>query len=107
MVGHLIISLISRDFLLLRNSMTNSRLSLPFGSVHVAFLFGATSIIRDVALRDGNGMVTRYSLDAVQRKLGLGRQKLICLAVMVGSDYAVSSVYANCVIISCIECIYQ
>ncbi|KAF9618461.1 hypothetical protein IFM89_001184 [Coptis chinensis] len=51
------------------------------------FLFGAKTIYRDIDLGDG-GHVVCYEMVDIERKLGLGRNSLITLALLLGSDYS-------------------
>ncbi|CAH1413848.1 unnamed protein product [Lactuca virosa] len=50
------------------------------------FLFGARTVYRDICLGEG-GYVVCYEMDDIERKLGLGRNSLIALAVLLGCDY--------------------
>ncbi|KAF3674375.1 Flap endonuclease GEN-like 2 [Capsicum annuum] len=52
-----------------------------------AFLFGARTVYRDICLGDG-GYLVCYEMDDIERKLGLGRNSLITLAVILGGDYS-------------------
>ncbi|CAI9771906.1 unnamed protein product [Fraxinus pennsylvanica] len=58
-----------------------------FTSDSDAFLFGARTVYRDICLGDG-GYVVCYEMDDIERKLGFGRNSLITLAVLLGSDYS-------------------
>ncbi|MCD9560784.1 hypothetical protein HAX54_019579 [Datura stramonium] len=58
-----------------------------FTSDSDAFLFGARTVYRDISLGDG-GYVVCYEMDDIERKLGLGRNSLITLAVILGGDYS-------------------
>ncbi|WOL18947.1 flap endonuclease GEN-like 2 isoform X1 [Canna indica] len=51
------------------------------------FLFGARTVYRDIFLGD-NGYVICYEMDDIEQKLGFGRNSLIALAVLLGSDYS-------------------
>ncbi|XP_035550848.1 single-strand DNA endonuclease 1 isoform X1 [Juglans regia] len=51
------------------------------------FLFGARTVYRDICLGDG-GNVICYEMADVERQLGYGRNSLITLALMLGSDYS-------------------
>ncbi|KAL4582194.1 hypothetical protein LXL04_006736 [Taraxacum kok-saghyz] len=51
------------------------------------FLFGARTVYRDICLGEG-GYVVCYEMDDIEKKLGLGRNSLIALAVLLGCDYA-------------------
>ncbi|XP_051138157.1 single-strand DNA endonuclease 1 isoform X2 [Andrographis paniculata] len=51
------------------------------------FLFGARTVYRDICLADG-GYVVCYEMDDIEAKLGFGRNSLITLAVLLGSDYS-------------------
>ncbi|XP_047327116.1 single-strand DNA endonuclease 1 [Impatiens glandulifera] len=51
-----------------------------------AFLFGARTVYRDICLGEG-GYVVCYEMADIQRKLGFGRNSLIALAIILGSDY--------------------
>ncbi|XP_073031045.1 single-strand DNA endonuclease 1 [Primulina eburnea] len=51
-----------------------------------AFLFGARTVYRDICLGEG-GYVVCYEMDDIERCLGFGRNSLISLAVLLGSDY--------------------
>ncbi|XP_014515532.1 flap endonuclease GEN-like 2 [Vigna radiata var. radiata] len=50
------------------------------------FLFGARTVYRDICLGDG-GYVVCYEMSDIERKLGLGRDSLIALSLLLGSDY--------------------
>ncbi|CAJ1952740.1 unnamed protein product [Sphenostylis stenocarpa] len=50
------------------------------------FLFGARTAYRDICLGDG-GFVVCYEMTDIERKLGLGRDSLIALSLLLGSDY--------------------
>ncbi|KAL3342072.1 hypothetical protein AABB24_026208 [Solanum stoloniferum] len=58
-----------------------------FTSDSDAFLFGARTVYRDMCLGDG-GYLVCYEMDDIERKLGLGRNSLITLAVILGGDYS-------------------
>ncbi|KAM0942088.1 putative spleen exonuclease [Dioscorea sansibarensis] len=51
------------------------------------FLFGARTVYRDVFLGDG-GHVSCYEMVDIESKLGLGRNSLITLALLLGGDYS-------------------
>ncbi|KAL8543938.1 hypothetical protein ACS0TY_004476 [Phlomoides rotata] len=57
-----------------------------FTSDSDAFLFGARTVYRDICLGEG-GYVVCYEMEDIERKLGFGRNSLICLAIILGSDY--------------------
>ncbi|GER46655.1 flap endonuclease GEN-like protein [Striga asiatica] len=57
-----------------------------FTSDSDAFLFGARTVYRDICLGEG-GHVVCYEMDDIERKLGFGRNSLITLAILLGSDY--------------------
>ncbi|XP_061362013.1 single-strand DNA endonuclease 1-like [Gastrolobium bilobum] len=50
------------------------------------FLFGARTVYRDICLGDG-GYVVCYEMADIERKLGFGRDSLIALSLLLGSDY--------------------
>ncbi|XP_028756416.1 flap endonuclease GEN-like 2 isoform X2 [Neltuma alba] len=56
-----------------------------FSSDSDIFLFGARTVYRDICL-DG-GYVVCYEMEDIERKLGFGRDSLIALALLLGSDY--------------------
>ncbi|XVF53625.1 hypothetical protein PTKIN_Ptkin05aG0113500 [Pterospermum kingtungense] len=58
-----------------------------FSSDSDIFLFGARTIYRDICLGEG-GHVICYEMDDIERKLGFGRNSLISLAILLGSDYS-------------------
>ncbi|KAK4792569.1 hypothetical protein SAY86_023004 [Trapa natans] len=58
-----------------------------FTSDSDAFLFGARTVYRDICLGDG-GYVVCYEMSDIERQLGLGRNSLIALAILLGSDYS-------------------
>ncbi|CAA2977720.1 flap endonuclease GEN-like 2 isoform X1 [Olea europaea subsp. europaea] len=58
-----------------------------FTSDSDAFLFGARTVYRDICLGEG-GYVVCYEMDDIERKLGFGRNSLITLAILLGSDYS-------------------
>lgn len=58
-----------------------------FTSDSDAFLFGARTVYRDICLSDG-GYVVCYEMTDIERNLGFGRNSLITLGVLLGSDYS-------------------
>ncbi|EEF51407.1 conserved hypothetical protein [Ricinus communis] len=58
-----------------------------FSSDSDVFLFGARTVYRDICLGDG-GHVVCYEMADIERKLGFGRNSLITLALLLGSDYS-------------------
>ncbi|XP_039817392.1 single-strand DNA endonuclease 1-like isoform X2 [Panicum virgatum] len=58
-----------------------------FTSDSDSFLFGARTIYRDVFIGEG-GYVICYEMEDIEKKLGFGRNSLISLAVLLGSDYS-------------------
>ncbi|GMI75516.1 hypothetical protein like AT3G48900 [Hibiscus trionum] len=58
-----------------------------FSSDSDIFLFGARTVYRDICLGEG-GHVVCYEMDDIERKLGFGRNSLISLALLLGSDYS-------------------
>ncbi|KAL5079619.1 hypothetical protein RYX36_008040, partial [Vicia faba] len=50
------------------------------------FLFGARTVYREICLGDG-GYVVCYEMAEIENKLGLGRDSLIALSLLLGSDY--------------------
>lgn len=52
-----------------------------------AFLFGARTVYRDICLGD-SGHVVCYEMDDIERQLGFGRNSMITLALLLGSDYS-------------------
>ncbi|KAI4320022.1 hypothetical protein MLD38_033549 [Melastoma candidum] len=58
-----------------------------FSSDSDIFLFGAETVYRDICLGDG-GYVVCYEMADIKRHLGFGRNSLIALAVLLGSDYS-------------------
>ncbi|KAK8278605.1 hypothetical protein V6Z11_D09G053000 [Gossypium hirsutum] len=57
-----------------------------FSSDSDTFLFGARTVYRDICLGEG-GHVVCYEMDDIERQLGFGRNSLISLALLLGSDY--------------------
>ncbi|CAI8587836.1 unnamed protein product [Vicia faba] len=57
-----------------------------FSSDSDIFLFGARTVYREICLRDG-GYVVCYEMAEIENKLGLGRDSLIALSLLLGSDY--------------------
>ncbi|KAK6155740.1 hypothetical protein DH2020_009988 [Rehmannia glutinosa] len=57
-----------------------------FTSDSDAFLFGARTVYRDICLGEG-GYVVCYEMDDIERELGFGRNSLVTLAILLGSDY--------------------
>ncbi|XP_065046918.1 single-strand DNA endonuclease 1-like isoform X1 [Musa acuminata AAA Group] len=51
------------------------------------FLFGARTVYRDIFLGEGS-YVTCYEMEDIERQLGFGRNSLISLALLLGSDYS-------------------
>ncbi|KAK9103350.1 hypothetical protein Sjap_020604 [Stephania japonica] len=51
------------------------------------FLFGGRTVYRDIHLGDG-GYVICYEMVDIESKLGFGRNSLIALALILGSDYS-------------------
>ncbi|KAG7560151.1 Chromo-like domain superfamily [Arabidopsis thaliana x Arabidopsis arenosa] len=58
-----------------------------FSSDSDIFLFGAKTVYREICLGEG-GYVVCYEMDDIKKKLGLGRNSLIALALLLGSDYS-------------------
>ncbi|CAO2190207.1 unnamed protein product [Urochloa humidicola] len=58
-----------------------------FTSDSDSFLFGARTVYRDVFIGEG-GYVICYEMEDIEKKLGFGRNSLISLAVLLGSDYS-------------------
>ncbi|XP_030536651.1 single-strand DNA endonuclease 1 isoform X1 [Rhodamnia argentea] len=58
-----------------------------FTSDSDVFLFGAKTVYRDICLGDG-GYVICYEMKDIERQLGFGRNSLIALALLLGSDYS-------------------
>lgn len=58
-----------------------------FTSDSDAFLFGARTVYRDICLGD-SGHVVCYEMDDIERQLGFGRNSMITLALLLGSDYS-------------------
>ncbi|KAJ1266753.1 hypothetical protein BS78_07G002200 [Paspalum vaginatum] len=58
-----------------------------FTSDSDSFLFGARTVYRDVFIGE-SGYVICYEMEDIQKKLGFGRNSLISLAVLLGSDYS-------------------
>ncbi|KAF8380285.1 hypothetical protein HHK36_027767 [Tetracentron sinense] len=50
------------------------------------FLFGARTVYRDICLGEGSYVVC-YEMVDIEKKLGFGRNSLITLALLLGSDY--------------------
>ncbi|CAI8593672.1 unnamed protein product [Vicia faba] len=57
-----------------------------FSSDSDIFLFGARTVYREICLGDG-GYVVCYEMAEIENKLGLGRDSLIALSLLLGSDY--------------------
>ncbi|KAL5078056.1 hypothetical protein RYX36_017040, partial [Vicia faba] len=57
-----------------------------FSSDSDIFLFGARTLYREICLGDG-GYVVCYEMAEIENKLGLGRDSLIALSLLLGSDY--------------------
>ncbi|KAE8705302.1 DNA mismatch repair protein MSH3 isoform 1 [Hibiscus syriacus] len=58
-----------------------------FSSDSDIFLFGARTVYRDICLGEG-GHVVCYEMDDIEQKIGFGRNSLISLALLLGSDYS-------------------
>ncbi|GAB4858225.1 hypothetical protein Ancab_009622 [Ancistrocladus abbreviatus] len=58
-----------------------------FTSDSDVFLFGARTVYRDICLGEG-GYVVCYDMEDIEKKLGFGRNSLIALALLLGSDYS-------------------
>ncbi|KAL9255578.1 Single-strand DNA endonuclease 1-like protein [Drosera capensis] len=58
-----------------------------FSSDSDVFLFGARIVYRDICLGEG-GYIVCYEMDDIENKLGFGRNSLIALALLLGSDYS-------------------
>ncbi|XP_024013688.1 flap endonuclease GEN-like 2 isoform X2 [Eutrema salsugineum] len=58
-----------------------------FSSDSDIFLFGAKTVYREICLGEG-GYVVCYEMENIKNKLGLGRNSLIALALLLGSDYS-------------------
>ncbi|KAL5072984.1 hypothetical protein RYX36_011968, partial [Vicia faba] len=57
-----------------------------FSSDSDIFFFGARTVYREICLGDG-GYVVCYEMAEIENKLGLGRDSLIALSLLLGSDY--------------------
>ncbi|CAK8569375.1 unnamed protein product [Lathyrus sativus] len=57
-----------------------------FSSDSDIFLFGARTVYREICLGDG-GYVVCYEMTDIENKLGFGRDSLIALSLLLGSDY--------------------
>ncbi|KAL5096331.1 hypothetical protein RYX36_000658, partial [Vicia faba] len=57
-----------------------------FSSDSDIFLFGARTVYREICLGDG-GYVVCYEMAEIENNLGLGRDSLIALSLLLGSDY--------------------
>ncbi|CAL0328619.1 unnamed protein product [Lupinus luteus] len=57
-----------------------------FSSDSDIFLFGARTVYRDICLGDG-GYAVCYEMADIESKLGFGRDSLIALSLLLGSDY--------------------
>ncbi|KAL5081094.1 hypothetical protein RYX36_009515, partial [Vicia faba] len=57
-----------------------------FSSDSDIFLFGARTVYREICLGDG-GYVVCYEMAEIENKLGLERDSLIALSLLLGSDY--------------------
>ncbi|VVB05001.1 unnamed protein product [Arabis nemorensis] len=66
---------------------SNSLCDACFSSDSDIFLFGAKTVYREICLGDG-GYVVCYEMEDIKKKLGLGRNSLIALALLLGSDYS-------------------
>jgi len=51
-----------------------------------AFLFGASRVYRHIF--EDSKYVEEYEMDRIERNMGLSRDKLICLGLLLGSDYS-------------------
>ncbi|XP_010940441.2 single-strand DNA endonuclease 1 isoform X1 [Elaeis guineensis] len=51
------------------------------------FLFGARTVYREIILGEG-GYVVCYEMEDIEKNLGFGRNSLISLALLLGSDYS-------------------
>ncbi|CAH8295234.1 unnamed protein product [Eruca vesicaria subsp. sativa] len=58
-----------------------------FSSDSDIFLFGSKTVYREICLGEG-GHVVCYEMEDIKKKLGLGRNSLIALALLLGSDYS-------------------
>ncbi|OMO97893.1 XPG/Rad2 endonuclease [Corchorus olitorius] len=58
-----------------------------FSSDSDIFLFGARTVYRDICVGEG-GHVVCYEMADIEQKLGFGRNSLITLALLLGSDYS-------------------
>ncbi|XP_022140863.1 flap endonuclease GEN-like 2 [Momordica charantia] len=58
-----------------------------FTSDSDVFLFGARTVYRDICLGDG-GHVVCYEMADIERQLGFGRNSMVTLALLLGSDYS-------------------
>ncbi|MED6211342.1 hypothetical protein PIB30_072809 [Stylosanthes scabra] len=57
-----------------------------FSSDSDIFLFGARTVYRDICLGDG-GHIVCYEMADIEKELGFGRDSLIALSLLLGSDY--------------------
>lgn len=51
------------------------------------FLYGAKTIYRNFNISSNGGTIEAYSMTTIERKLSLGRNKLIALSLLCGCDY--------------------
>ncbi|KAF5743545.1 flap endonuclease GEN-like 2 isoform X4 [Tripterygium wilfordii] len=58
-----------------------------FTSDSDVFLFGARTVFRDICLGEG-GHIVCYEMEDIEERLGFGRNSLITLALLLGSDYS-------------------
>ncbi|XP_008778572.2 single-strand DNA endonuclease 1 [Phoenix dactylifera] len=58
-----------------------------FSSDSDIFLFGARTVYREIILGEG-GYVVCYEMEDIEKNLGFGRNSLISLALLLGSDYS-------------------
>lgn len=52
-----------------------------------AFLFGAHTVYKEFSVDAHHGAARCYTLEGIATSLGLGPNKLICLAMLLGADY--------------------
>uniref|UniRef100_A0A914W4W0 Flap endonuclease GEN-like 1 n=1 Tax=Plectus sambesii TaxID=2011161 RepID=A0A914W4W0_9BILA len=52
-----------------------------------AFLYGASTVLRNFSLEGKQPTVDCYRMERIEKELGLDREKLVCLALLLGCDY--------------------
>lgn len=51
------------------------------------FLYGAQTVYRNFTISSSGGSFEEYNMSSIEKKLSLGRNKLVALSLLCGCDY--------------------